>query len=148
MKILGVILIMLFAVAIAQAANQPLCDEISLDPLARGYSSMTPEQVAADINTAYRTRFLTQVEGAALFEGISGADWVALSEGNRDRVLMILGLGSLDPQGNVRTLLISIFGAGSQTISNMAAIATETVSRATELNLGLVRTGNVQECNP
>lgn len=124
-----------------------LCDEIALDPLGRGYSSMTAEQVAADLNTVYRSRFLQTVAGADLFEGLEASDWVAISEADRTLTMQILSLGNIDPQGNARTLLISIFGSGSQTISNMASIATETVSRANELSLGRVRTGNVQECS-
>lgn len=128
------------------AANPPLCDEITLDPLGRSYGSMTAEQVAADINSEYRNRFLQRIAGADLFEGIEGADWVLLSEADRTLVLQILSLGDVNPQGNARTLLVGIFGGGSQTISNMAALATETVTRADELQLGRVRVGDIVAC--
>lgn len=128
------------------AANQPLCDEITLDPLGRGYASMTAEQIHTDLHTEYRSRFRDQVNGSELFEGIDPADWVAQSESNRTLVLQILALGDIDPRGNARTLLIGIFGGGSQTISNMAAIATELISRVDELQLGRVKVGDVVAC--
>lgn len=147
MRILIAAFLMLFSGALF-AANPALCDEINLDPLGRGYGSMTAEQVAADLNTEYRNRFLQRVAGSELFEGIEGADWVGISESDRTLVLQILSLGDVNPQGNARTLLVGIFGGGSQTISNMAALATEVVSRSEELGLGRVNTGAVQKaCN-
>lgn len=38
-----------------------LRNEITGDPLARGYANMTAEQVAADLNTPYRVRVVPQV---------------------------------------------------------------------------------------
>lgn len=128
------------------ATNQVLCSEITIDPLGRGYSTMTAEQIYTDLHTEYRSRFRDKVNGSELFEGIDPADWVAQSESDRTLVLQILALGDINPQGNARTLLIGIFGGGSQTISNMAAIATEQVTRVTELQLGSVRVGDIVAC--
>lgn len=125
-------------------ANQVICDEITQDPLGRGYSGMTPDQVAADMNTAYRQVFRNDILGSELFEGIEAADWVALSENEKVLVISLLSFpGAVNPQGNVRTLLINIFGSGSATISNMSNISRHYISRASELGLGTVRAGEI-----
>jgi hypothetical protein len=42
-----------------------LADEIANDPLGRGYSTMTDQEVADDLNTAYRT-YIVEVSSRAL----------------------------------------------------------------------------------
>ncbi len=129
---------------VGYTANAALCDELTQDPLGRGYAGMTPEVTTEDINTAYRQVFRDSIAGAELFEGIESADWTAISETDRVLAVSLLSFpGSLNPQGNVRTLLISIFGGGSATISNMADIARHNITRAAELGLGRVRAGDV-----
>ena len=130
----------------AQGANPVLCAEIATDPLGRGYAGMTPEQIAADMVAAYRVVYRETVHGADLFEGIEVADWVARSEAEKTQIIALLSFGQINPQGKVRTLLISIFGGGSQTLANMADISRQTITRTAELGLGNVRTGDVQEC--
>lgn len=130
----------------AVPAEQALCDEIANDPLARGYSGMTPSQISADLNTAYRTRWLDCVEGSALLDDIEVADWNNITDDERNRTLAILALGCMDPQKNVRQLMIGIFGSGSTTLSNMAATAQESITRAQELGINDARTARVQEC--
>jgi hypothetical protein len=126
------------------SANAALCDEITNDPLGRGYAGMGVEAITADINSEYRLVFHEKVEGADLFEGVVGAEWQAISEAEKTQVLSLLSFGAISPQGNVRTFLITIFGGGSGTISNMADIARYTTSRAAELDLGSPNAGAVQ----
>jgi len=131
---------------LAGAANPILCDEITNDPLARGYSGMDAEAIVVDINTEYRSRWKDCVDGRELLDAVESADWNAITDAQRDRTLMLLGIGCLDPTGNARTMMIRIYGSGSDTIANMAAVGQEAISRAEELGLPRVRTGEVLEC--
>lgn len=130
--------------SLTNAANVVLCDEITNDPLGRGYSGMGAEAIAADINTAYRQVFKDSVQGADLFEGIEPSDWVLISEAEKTQVISLLSFGTVKPQGNIRTFLISIFGGGSQTIANMATIAQHYITRVSELGLNSVSAGAAQ----
>ena len=143
MKTIIAMLLLMFSVSVAAS---DLCDEITIDPLGRGYSGMTPDQIITDLWTAYRSRWKECVQGADLLDAIEAPDWVAITDNERDRVLLILGLGCMDPQKNVRTLLIGIFGSGSQTISNMAAAAQDAITRGDELGLGKVRVADIERC--
>lgn len=126
------------------AENVVLCDELTQDPLGRGYSGMAPDAAATDLNTAYRQVFRDDILGSELFEGIEAADWQLISENQKLLVVSLLSFpGSVNPQGNVKTLLISIFGSGSATIANMADISRHFITRSSELGLGTIRSGDV-----
>ncbi len=144
-KLIAFTLMIIFS-GMVSAANQVLCDEVSIDPLGRGYSGMTSQQVADDLTTNYRTAWLSCVDGSALLDAIDAADWVSVTDAQQSQALSILAIGCLNPQGNARTLMIGIFGSGSQTIVNMAAVAQEPISRAAELGLSKVRAGDVESC--
>ncbi len=53
---------------------QLLKKEIETDPLGRGYSAMTPEQLAADLNTHYRQRLVPLSSAELLAWAAGGAD--------------------------------------------------------------------------
>lgn len=131
----------------AFSANQTLCNELSIDPLGRGYSSATTEQIADDLNTEYRSQWKECVDGSDLLDAIESADWVAITDAQQDQVLSLLAIGCLDPQKNARTMMIRIFGSGSNTISNMAALGQESITRAQELGLQKVKPAHILECN-
>ncbi len=144
-KIVVVLMLYVGLVVSAHAANTELCEEIALDPLGRGYAGMSPEQAHADIQTKYRTRWLPCVEGNLLRDQITESDWVSIAtDAQRDRLINVL-VGCANPQGFARSRVVEILGAG-QSLSNMAAIATEDISRVTELELGRVRVGDIVAC--
>lgn len=120
-----------------------LANEINTDPLARGYSGMTDAQVATDINTVYRTVNKTSVTGAELMEQIDSAEYNALTDTKKDQWLSLCGIDTHDPFGNVVQVVVQIWGGGSTTVSNLNAYRTETVSRGSELGIGLVAEGDV-----
>ena len=118
-----------------------LAVEINSDPLTRGYSGMTDTQIAADLNTAYRTRTRTTLSSAEIYEQINAAEFVALSADNKQLVRDVLGLGDgiqVGPSTKARNVMISVFGGQSATVTSIAAILTEQITRAGELGLGLV----------
>ena len=139
------IFILLFSGA-ASAANPILCDELANDPLGRDYATMDAQGKAADLNTEYRSKWKSCVNGTDLLDAIESADWSAITDSQRDRTLMLLAIGCLDPQKNARTLMIRIFGSGSDTIANMVAVSQETITRARELGLSRAKAGHVEEC--
>lgn len=128
------------------AANTVLCDELTNDPLGRGYAAKTTEQKTSDINTKYRVKWKKCVDGVILRDQIEEVDWVAIgTDAQRDRLISVLD-GCVNPQGFARFRVVEILGAGSQSLSNMAAVAQNSISRAAELGLGKVRASDVLKC--
>lgn len=144
-----------------------LSNEIANDPLARGYAGMTDVQVAADLNTAYRSKYKALSTRDLLRwgfgrEGLSklrdAADkagaFTGITDANRARALsaytiMTQGIdGSLDLNDPVidnlmdQLIAASIFVAQDKV--DLQTDATGSISRAAELNLRVVREGDVQ----
>jgi len=118
--------------------------ELTGDPLSRGYSGMTDAEAAADLNTVYRTRNKTSLSGSEVLNAVDAAQWAGLTDAQRQTVWNIVHLGTVDPFGVEATLMIGVFGAGTATITALAASRVETVSRAAELGLGLVYPGHIE----
>lgn len=115
-------------------ALQVLADELTTDPLTRGYAAMTDQQAADDLNTIYRTWNRINVPLTELVEGIVYAEYIALTDAQRQYIdLLIRAEVTNVNSGNPRTGLLAIFTAGTDTRSNLAGMATETISRAAEL---------------
>lgn len=119
--------------------------EIDTDPLARGYSGMTDQQVADDLNTVYRQRNRTSMSGREVADEIVDAEYDALSDAKKAQLLSLGASDSIDPFGFGANVIKDIFTAGSTTVSNLAAARVETISRAEELGIGTVKTGWVEE---
>ena len=125
-----------------------LHDELTADPLARGYSTMSDAQAAADLNTVYRTRTLEQLDQANVYNAVVPAEFVTLSaDGKREvwDIVQVGGAGGLwvRPGDIARARFIALFGAESDTIQALAALLTEDISRAQELGLSTVKPGHV-----
>ena len=124
-----------------------LWEEISTDPLARGYAAMADAEVAADMNLLYRTLVRGTLSSADIYEQIDVAEFQGKSDAQKVYVRDLLGLGDnvqVGPASKARTVLIAIFGGTSVTISALAAILQVPISRATELGLAIVKPGHVQ----
>ena len=123
-----------------------LKNELSVDPLTRGYAAMSDQQVVDDLNTVYRTRSKPTVSGSQIANALVPAEFSVLLAPDQEKVRWITQLGdSIDigPGTNVRTMLTNIFGAGTTTRSNVVALVTENISRATELGLGELKPGYI-----
>ncbi len=133
-----------------QAQYDTLTSELTTDPLGRGYSGMSDAAVLADLNTAYRDNWVP-VSGAEMFEALNATEFTALSPGDRARVdrILSLSIGSTGgiataPGSQARAEMISVFGGGSATITALAAIANQQITRAAELGLaGWVTVGRI-----
>lgn len=129
---------------------QALFDELTNDPLSRGYAGMTDAEAADDLNTEYRTRNRASMSGDEVFGATDPAEFNALDTGSgntpdvQGHWIAFCGRDNIDPFGSANVAFVqSVFGAGSTTVSNLAALRTETVSRAVELGLGAVTAGDV-----
>ena len=112
-------------------------DELLTDPLVRGYAGMTDQQAADDLNTSYRTRNRSSMSGDDVFQSIeSQVVWDGLTADQRIEFLSLCGRDVLDPFGAANVnLVISIFGGGSTTITNLNTARVESITRAVELGL-------------
>lgn len=118
-----------------------LNDELVSDPLSRGYAVLTDQEVADDLNTAYRTRTLTHLTGAEVYEATDSSEFQVLGDAQKGYVRDIWGLGGeidVRPGSKARSVFLSIFGGGSDTIAALVAVLDEAISRAEELGLPVV----------
>lgn len=126
-----------------------LCEELTLDPLGRGYVGMTDEQATVDLNTAYRTRQRTTMSAGEIMEAIDSTEFTALSAANKARVDRVLSLGAeiiIGPGNNhnaVQELLV--FGNASNTVANLVALRTIAITRAAELGISRPKVGQVED---
>lgn len=126
--------------------------ELTSDPETLGYP--VSDQGATDlINslTTGRTRNREFMTGDEIAQQADDTELDALDDGSANNTadvkshwLHLCTRDTIDPfaVANVH-LVVSIFGSGSQTVLNLQAARVETVSRATELGLGIVRVGDV-----
>ncbi len=124
-----------------------LRDELLTDPLSRGYSTMTDQEAADDLNTAYRTRDRTSMSASEVYNAVDQTNWVALTAVDQAEIWNILHLGEVNPFGREASRFVAIFGGGSVTITALQAARVESITRAQELGLpqhkGLLLVGYV-----
>lgn len=120
-----------------------LKDELTIDPLTRGYSTMTDQQAADDFNTTYRSRNRISMTGSEVYNAIDEAERDTLSDIDKARMWEVLHLGTLNPFGKEKDFFITLFGAGSATIIALTLARVESITRATELKLNTVKARDV-----
>jgi len=121
-----------------------LADELFNDPLGRGYAAMTHEEVVADFNTAYRSRNRKSLSGDEAFASTDAAEFAALTPEAKNMWLSFCGRSQIDPFSAANVAFVQyLFGGGSATIANLAALRVESISRAQELGVH-VDTGLIQ----
>jgi hypothetical protein len=123
-------------VSISASQKATLEAELSDDPLARGYSGMTDAQVLADLNTVYRTRQLNNLSGDDIFAATERSEFAALTDHMQDLWLSFCGRETVDAFVTANVDFVQwVIGTASQTVSNLANLRTEDISRAQELGL-------------
>lgn len=120
-----------------------LSSEISVDPLTKGYAGMSDLQIVQLINTVDRTVNRTSISGREILSQQNNADYAALSDAKKSQWIGLTGHDNIDPFGPAVQVVIDIWGVTSQTVLNLQASRTKTVSRAQELGLGSVDEGDV-----
>jgi len=123
---------------------QVLHDELDTDPLTRGYSGMDDAAAAADLNTVYRTQSVDTVPGSDIFNNTDDVEYGALTAEEQNRWVNMCGVETIDvASGVAKSLEAELFGAGTDTRTNLAALKVRDVSRGEELGLGRIRTADV-----
>ena len=125
-----------------------LIDELANDPLTRVYSGMTAKEAADSLNADNRTRPRDSITGAQLYEAVDDGEFGALSAENQQRIRDIWSLGQIDvrPGTKARSVVLSLFGAGTTTRSNLTAAAGQAVSRGHEIGAKVpVKPGHIEE---
>lgn len=145
LRLVSIFIIMLLPAMAFAVDFSVLKDEVTTDPLVRGYLSMTDDQVAADLNTKYRYRIKEAMSASAIFQNINIAEYTALAQSDKDMVWNILHMGNIKPNGIEAALLIAIFGNSSTTIANLAEARKQFISRAAELGLPRIKVGWIQQ---
>lgn len=121
-----------------------LRNELINDPLGRGYAGMTDQQAADSLNVDNRSRERGVVPSYQIIDATVPAEWAALSAAEKQRYQTLTGAGQVNVRsGNARAAFMAMFGAGTQTRSNLSALQNEQISRAAELGLEHVYPGHV-----
>lgn len=119
--------------------------ELSADPLTRGYAGMSDDEVADSLNTENRQVIKDLMTGDEIAAAASPAEYLALPEGQKDRFIAVCSNANINPQGFIVTVIVDIFGQGSDTITALAAARLQSVTRAKELGIPKVKVGWVME---
>lgn len=104
---------------------------------------MTDSEVAADLNTVYRTRDRDIISGGEVWNNTDATEFGNLQSQVQDRWLSFCGIDEIDPFGPAVDFVTSVFSAGSTTLSNLSDLRTDAISRAAELGLGEVEAYDV-----
>ena len=117
-----------------------LKNEIDTDPLARGYSGMSDDELVANLNTRNRD-FWADLTSAQMFQALDLTEMNGLSNAKKarvDRILLLTGEIKTGPGTNARAEFIATFGPASTTIDNLVALANQPIGRGAELGIGTV----------
>lgn len=115
-----------------------------LDPDTRDFAGMTAAQVAADLKTPTKERNRALMSGIEVQAEIVDAEYDALTDGQKAQLLALTSAEFLNPFGFAANVIKDLFN-GSQTLTNLAAARTETVSAEEFYALGNVKAGHVEE---
>ena len=104
-------------------------------------------EIAADqLNAPNCEEDVESVTGQDIFEAVAPGEYNALSADYKALLHAIIGMGTILVNGtNTKAALTAMFGAGTNTRANLAALQKRIVSRAVERRLGFVYPGHVQD---
>lgn len=118
--------------------------ELTVDPRGRGLAGMTHEEANADLHLENIEHTVESITGQQLFEAVDSTDLAGLSSDDKVVLMGIVGMGTILVNGtNTKVTLLAMFGAGTQTRTNLGKLQTEMVSWA-NLHFRGLRAGDVQ----
>lgn len=124
---------------------QALKDELTIDPLGRGYSGMNDVQAAESLNTPDREPERETITAGLLMGGLVEAEYDALPSRGKTYFDLVVSAGEVPLTDEVKTNLGSLFPAGSATRANVLAAMKRPGSRAEELGMGRVTESDVAD---
>lgn len=122
-----------------------LKDELASDPLTRGYATMSDAEAADSLNAIDIEQNRVSMTGSEVLNALNKAEFIALSAADKQRVWDVIHLGTINPFGVEADIMVDIFTPESASIASLIAARIILVSRASQLGLGHVRVGHVQE---
>jgi hypothetical protein len=125
---------------------ETLKDELNIDPLSRGYASMSDEEAAINLNTVYRTMARDYVAGWEIFNVTDDTEYGALTDSQKASWDALCGIDNVSiDSGIAKSREAELFGPGTTTRDNLISLKTLNVSRGVELGLGVVKVGHIEE---
>ena len=119
--------------------------EIDTDPIARGYSGMTDQEVVDSLNdTIDREVNKSSLTGDEVFQATNAGEYNGLSDAEKSQWLAFCGRETINPFGSANVTFVTAL-MGASTVSGLQALRKETVSRGVELGFGNVKLGHVQD---
>lgn len=101
---------------------------------------------AGELNVVNRTRNRATVTGSEILNSTDDVEFGALTVQNQELWLALCGVEDVDTASGVaKSLEADLFGGGTTTRTNLAAIRSQDVSRGQELGLGRVGQGDVED---
>lgn len=122
---------------------QALHDELTNDPINRGYSGMGDEAAAESLNAQDREPNREDVTASQLMGALDEGEYNALPARGKTYWTLLVTAGGTPLTSVVKTSLSALFPAGSNTRANLIALLKRTGSRAEELGLGRVSPSDV-----
>lgn len=129
--------------AISEQGAVRLRAEIQSDPLGQYSATMTDAQVLGILTALTRSRNREFLTGDEMRQQTAATEWDALTTGSgnsadqRGQWLAFTANDQIDPFAAANVHIVQeLFGTGSLTIQNLAAIRVESISRLTELSIG------------
>lgn len=108
------------------------------------YTGLSNQAAADALNNANIAVDVETIGGVDIFEATTQADYTALSANQKSLYHAIIGMENIRVKGsNTRAALLAMFGAGTQTRTNLAALQTTMTSRAAQLGIGFVLAAEV-----
>ena len=128
--------------ALSDAMKAILLDEVvTTDPLGIGYAAMGDNEVAISINALVRLSIREFMTSREIGNEIDLIEWgnlgtdAATKKADQDRIVNVLGIDEINPQGIAVEIFKDIFGAGSVTLIALNLARQENISRASEIGL-------------
>lgn len=110
-----------------------LKSEIETDPLTRGYSGMTDQQIADDLNTVYRTRNRSVMTGKEVKDRIDTTEWNSRTDAQKQIILALCNRDDLDPFGIDAQIFQDAMAGATNTLASLNSYRVESISRAEEV---------------
>ena len=98
-----------------------------------------------ELNVENRSSNKKTMTASEVYNAVDVPEYEALGADDKLEIWNIIHIGEINPFGLEATRFTSIFGGGSVTIVALAAGRKISVSRAVELELGLIKEGHVFE---
>ena len=126
-----------------------LTNEIDADPASLGLSWALSDQDNANLlNTVNQSVDRSSIATSEIIEATVPADYATLSDGEKRRYLTFVSTGMLNPNAANAVAAFQAMFSGTTTVTNLAALRTETRSRANVIGFGEVYAGHVSKARP